>query len=99
MLEIVLHAQADDRADASEGVAHQPEQSAGTEADELAGIDGFQQLADLGAQQHRGRTTGDHELGAAHRAGGGGDQNAARDQVVMQYKSGKQAESVSIASN
>jgi hypothetical protein len=27
LLEIVLHPQADDRADASEGVAHQPEQS------------------------------------------------------------------------
>src|SRR5437773_11951400 len=53
LLEIVLHPQADDRADASEGVAHKPEQGAVTEADEFSSIDRFQQLAHLGARQHR----------------------------------------------
>ena len=72
--EIVFHPQADDRADPGEGVAHQPEQGAVTEADDLSSIDRFQQLAHLGPRQHRRLTTGDHELGAAHRAGGGGDQ-------------------------
>jgi len=84
LLKIVLHPQADDRADASEGVAHQPDQGAVTEADEFSSIDRFQQLAHLGARQHRGLTTCDHELGAAHRAGGGGDQHATRDQVIEQ---------------
>jgi hypothetical protein len=44
-LEIVLHPPADDRADASEGVAHKPEHCTIPKADEFARIDRLQQLA------------------------------------------------------
>ena len=42
LLKLVLHPERNDRTDASEGVAHKPEQGAVTEADEFSGIDRFQ---------------------------------------------------------
>ena len=83
-LEIVLNPEGDDRTNASKGVAHQPEQGTVTQTDEFASIDRFQQLAHLAAREHRRLATCDHELGAAHGAGGSGDQDAARHQIVEQ---------------
>jgi hypothetical protein len=41
LLKIILHPERDDRTDAGEGVAHQTEQGAVAQADELAGIVDF----------------------------------------------------------
>jgi hypothetical protein len=83
-LKIILHPERYDRTDAGERVAHQPEQGAVTQPYEFAGIDRFQQLAHLGAGQHRRLATCDHELGAAHRAGRSGHQDAACHKIIEQ---------------
>ena len=53
LLKIILHPECDDRADAGESIAHQPEEGAVAQANEYADINRVQQLAHLVAGEHR----------------------------------------------
>jgi hypothetical protein len=74
----------DDRTDAGEGIAHQPEQGAVAQADQFAGIDRVQQLAHLVTGKHRRLAACAQVLRAADGTGRGGYQDASRYQIIEQ---------------